>query len=69
MRKFNVGCGMAGIYAGILSKDKTQWISKSEVTDDAIMAVAQFLMQKDEIILFEKYGKKYKMEVREAADE
>lgn len=49
MVKYHVGCGFAGIYAGILNpktKDGYQtWKDKSVVTEEAISAVAQHLKQ------------------------
>lgn len=50
MAEYHVGCGLAGIYAGILNpktKDGYQtWKDKSVVTEEAISAVAQHLTQK-----------------------
>lgn len=42
MAEYHVGCGMAGIYAGMLNKQGTEWLNKSEVTEEARMAVAQY---------------------------
>lgn len=42
MAEYHVGCGMAGIYAGTLNKQGTEWLNKSEVTEEARMAVAQY---------------------------
>jgi len=68
MAEYHVGCGMCGIYAGRLSKDKKRWIDKSDVTNKAIGAVAQFLLQEDERVLFKKDGKKYEMKVCEVEE-
>lgn len=50
MAEYHVGCGLAGIYAGTLNpktKDGYQtWRNKSDVTEEAISAVAQHLTQK-----------------------
>lgn len=57
MAEYHVGCGIAAIYAGTM-KSKDEWRNKSEVTNEAIMAVAQFMhsmMPKDE----KKFGYTY----------
>lgn len=47
MAEYHVGCGWSGIFAGTLNKANqsgTQtWRNKSDVTDEAICAVAQYL--------------------------
>lgn len=44
MAEYHVGCGIAGIYTGTLKKTrKDEWQSKSEVTDEAIKAVATWM--------------------------
>ena len=49
MAEYHVGCGFAGIYAGTLNprtKDGYQTQrNKSDVTEEAISAVAQYLRQ------------------------
>ena len=42
MAEYHVGCGLAGIYAGTL-KNNNEWKNKSDVTDEALCAVAQYL--------------------------
>lgn len=57
MAEYHVRCGIAAIYAGTM-KSKDEWRNKSEVTNEAIMAVAQFMhgmMPKDE----KKFGYTY----------
>lgn len=45
MPKYHVGCGVFGIYAGTLeSKNPNLWRNKSDVTDEAICAVRDYLM-------------------------
>ena len=39
MPQYHVGCGLAGIYAGILKKPG-EWKVKNEVTDEAVSSVA-----------------------------
>ena len=47
MAEYHVGCGLAGIYAGTLNpktKDGYRtWRNKSDVTEEAIEAVARYL--------------------------
>lgn len=42
MAEYHVGCGLAGIYAGTLNKQGTEWLNKSEVTEEARQAVIQY---------------------------
>ena len=44
MAEYHVGCGIAGIYAGMVKANKEEWRSKSLVTDEAINAVRDFLL-------------------------
>lgn len=45
MPNYHVGCGLAGIYAGTLEpKNPKLWRNKSDVTDEAICAVRDYLM-------------------------
>lgn len=43
MPDYHVGCGAFGIYAGTLMPNKTMWRNKSEVTEEAIDAVRDYL--------------------------
>lgn len=62
MSEYHVGCGAFGIYAGILnSKNKSLWKNKSDVTDEAVIAVAQYLIEHDEMLLFDYQGNRYKL--------
>ena len=45
MAEYHVGCGALGIYAGTLNKNKTMWQNKTEVTDEAISAVSDYMVQ------------------------
>ena len=42
--KYHVGCGIAGIYAGTLAPDNESWKDKSEVTDEALEAVRDYIV-------------------------
>ena len=45
MAEYHVGCGAFGIYAGTLnSRNKNLWQNKSEVTDEAIGAVRDYMV-------------------------
>lgn len=44
MAEYHVGCGAFGIYAGTLMPNKELWRNKSEVTDEAINAVRDYMM-------------------------
>lgn len=64
MADYHVGCGAFGIYAGTLnSKNKTLWQNKSDVTDEAVSAVAQYLLQEKKFLLFTRDGVRYRMAV------
>ena len=66
MAEYHVGCGAFAIYAGTLnSKNKNLWQNKTEVTDEAVSAVAQYLLQENKVMRFEYKGKKYKLCVME----
>ncbi len=44
MANYHVGCGIAGIYAGTLKSNGDEWRNKSDVTHEALCAVAQHLL-------------------------
>ena len=66
MVEYHVGCGAFGIYAGTLNKDKSMWRNKSDVTDEAFSAVAQYCVDNNESMEFNYRGKKYRLEVKES---
>ncbi len=43
MAQYHVGCGLAGIYAGTLKKSGDEWLNKSDVTNEAINSVVQYM--------------------------
>ena len=63
MSEYHVGCGAFGIYAGILNKNKTMWKNKSEVTNEALDAVAQYLLQENMIMNFDYKDERYCLKV------
>ena len=71
MAEYHVGCGIFGIYAGTITEDKRRWVRKSEVTDEALSAAAQYLLQEKKCLVFDYHGEKYRLSVTklEAAGE
>ena len=69
MFEYHVGCGMTGIYAGTLNKQGNLWIRKSDVTDEAMSAVAQYLLEHNDALEFNYRGKRYRMVVSEIESE
>ena len=65
MATYHVGCGIAAIYAGTLNKKGTMWTNKSDVTHEAISAVAQFLLDQNESVKFTYNDKNYILTVAE----
>lgn len=65
MTEYHVGCGAFGIYAGTLNKNKTMWKNKSNVTNEALDAVAQYLLQENVVMDFNYKNKKYCLKVEE----
>lgn len=63
MAEYHVGCGITGIFAGTLNKKGDTWVNKSDVTDEAISAVAQFLLEHEEAMNFNYCGKRYRLAV------
>lgn len=63
MAEYHVGCGIAGIYAGTLNKKGDKWVNKSDVTDEAIKAVAQYFLEHDEALEFNYHGKHYRLSI------
>lgn len=63
MTEYHVGCGAFGIYAGILNKNKTMWKNKSDVTNEALDAVAQYLLQENVVMDFNYKNEKYCLKV------
>lgn len=58
MADYHVGTGeISGeIYAGTLSKDKTKWQSRTLVTDEAVCAVRDHLLNKLAAEKLKQYG-------------
>lgn len=45
MSEYHVKTGLAGIYAGILSKNGEKWLHKSDVTEETQIAVRDFMVE------------------------
>ena len=65
MAEYHVGCGAFNIYAGVLNKKGDMWNRKSDVTDEACSAVAQYLLINDEYMKFDYKDKHYVLKVEE----
>lgn len=63
MAVYHVGCGAFAIYAGTLNKKGNMWVNKSEVTDEACDAVAEYLLNQEKEMHFTFRGKEYKLSV------
>lgn len=63
--KYSVGCGLFGIYAGVLKPNGTEWKDKTNVTLEATSAVAQHLLENKEVLKFQHEGKQYVLKVVE----
>lgn len=68
MAEYHVGCGTFGIYAGTLKPNGIEWRNKSDVTDEAISAAAQYLLQHDESMEFTYKDKRYRLGVIEVTE-
>ena len=69
MAEYHVGCGITAIFAGTLSKNYNMWLHKSDVTKEALSAVALYLMEQKETVDFEYDGKQYRLAVTEIKSE
>lgn len=66
MAEYHVGAGAFGIYAGTLEpRNRNLWRNKSDVTDEALAAVAQFLIVSGTEYYFMYKGGKYRMTIAE----
>ncbi len=67
--EYHVSCGLCGIYAGVLNKNGT-WRNgyKSDVTQEAIGAVAQYMLFDNGVFNFSFGGKKYLLKVVEVEE-
>lgn len=70
MSDFKVGCSplTSKIFAGKVLKNGTWGNVKHDVTDTAVGAVAQHLLQLDEKLQFQYCGKTYELKVVEVSE-
>lgn len=69
MAEYHVGCGITAIWAGTLNKKGNMWLNKSNVTDEAFNAVAQYCLEYNEAMNFDYKGKRYRLAVTEVKSE
>ena len=69
MAEYHVGCGVFGIYAGILNKRGDMWVHKSDVTDEVIGCAAQYLLLNKAKFRFQYKDKSYVLKVEEEQEE
>ena len=65
MAEYHVGCGIVGIYAGLLKKNGVEWKTKTDVTHEALGAVAQYLLFNEIEFRFKHKGQGYVMRIEE----
>lgn len=68
MTEYHVGCGIFGIYAGTLNKKGDMWRNKSEVTNEALSAVAQYLLTNEKEFHFDFGDTRYVLAVVESEE-
>lgn len=68
MSNYHVGLGLAGIYAGTMKNDY-EWSNKSDVTHEALCAVAQYLQENRKEFRFTLKDVKYRLAVEEIKEE
>lgn len=68
MSNYHVGLGFAGIYAGTMKNDY-EWRNKSDVTKEALCAVAQYLQENRKEFRFTLKDVKYRLAVEEIKEE
>lgn len=61
--KYSIGCGLFGIYAGVLKPNGIEWKNKTDVTLDAMGAVAQHLIDHNTEFRFEYKGRNMVLKV------
>ena len=69
MADYHVKCGLFGIYAGTLKKSGEEWKNKSDVTKEALDAVAGYLVMHEKEMRFTYKDKRYALRCVEIEDE
>lgn len=68
MAEYHVGGGMFSIYAGTLKKNGYEWQNKSDVKDEALSAVAQYLLINEKEFRFDYKGETYALRIEKVED-
>jgi len=63
MTEYHVGCGLFGIYAGRVNKNKDMWLSKSEVTNEVLCCAFEYLYKAQKEFRTVVDGKSYVMRI------
>ena len=63
MSNYHVGCGLFGIYAGILNKKGDTWVNKSDVTDEVLSSAFDYLYGNKKEFIAKVDGKEYVMRI------
>lgn len=69
MADYHVGCGITAIYAGTLNKKGDMWAHRTDVTDEAFIAVAMYCLEHNHAMNFAYKGKRYRLAVTEIKEE
>jgi len=71
MSEFKIGCSplTSRLFAGKVLKNGTWGQTKHDVTDTAVGAVAQHLLQLEEKMLFNYKGERYELKVEKVVEE
>lgn len=69
MAEYHVGCGITAIFAGTLNKKGDMWVNKSDVTDEAFSAIAQYCLEHNVAMNFDYKEKRYRLAVTEIEEE
>lgn len=69
MPKYHVGCGMFGIYAGTLNAKGDTWKNKTDVTNEALSAVAQYLLMEEKEFHFSLKDGEYVLKIEKDGEQ
>lgn len=69
MAKYHVGCGIFGIYAGTLSTKGDAWKNKTDVTNEALGAVAQYLLMEEKEFHFRFKDGEYVLKIEKDGEQ
>lgn len=70
MAEYHVGCGITAIFAGTLEpRNKTRWRDKSNVTNEALCASAQYLISNEKEFRFQYKDDWYAMRIEKLEED